>query len=154
MAFGEAEITKKEGSSGEKWDFKQKVFRWRDSKQNVLDGNLWKVLHLWYKLNIFSYKIKNMGSLGDKFVNFYQKLKTHLIFGQQSKNVGGLWMRSELKMGVLRTLQSIPSNMGVPPGSNYITILRGYCTPGQFLDCFCIFLKNYNTLVTSKICFL
>ena len=32
--------------------------------------------------------------------------------------------------------------------------LRGYCTPGQFLDCFCIFLKNYNTLVTSKICFL
>ena len=26
--------------------------------------------------------------------------------------------------------------------------------PGQFLDCFCIFLKNYNTLVTSKICFL
>ena len=34
------------------------------------------------------------------------------------------------------------------------TTLRGYCTPGQFLDCFCIFLKNYNTLVTSKICFL
>ena len=32
--------------------------------------------------------------------------------------------------------------------------LRGYCTPGQFLDCFNIFLKNYNTLVTSKICFL
>ena len=32
--------------------------------------------------------------------------------------------------------------------------LRGYCTPSQFLDCFCIFLKNYNTLVTSKICFL
>ena len=32
--------------------------------------------------------------------------------------------------------------------------LRGYCTPGQFLDCFCIFLINYNTLVTSKICFL
>ena len=32
--------------------------------------------------------------------------------------------------------------------------LRGYCTPGQFLGCFCIFLKNYNTLVTSKICFL
>ena len=23
--------------------------------------------------------------------------------------------------------------------------LRGYCTPGQFLECFCIFLKNYNT---------
>ena len=35
-----------------------------------------------------------------------------------------------------------------------IVHLRGYCTPGQFLDCFCIFLKNYNTLVTSKICFL
>ena len=30
--------------------------------------------------------------------------------------------------------------------------LRGYCTPGQFLDFFCIFLKNYNTLVTTKIC--
>ena len=35
-----------------------------------------------------------------------------------------------------------------------IIALRGYCTPGQFLDCFCIFLKNYNTLVTSKMCFL
>ena len=35
-----------------------------------------------------------------------------------------------------------------------IKTLRGYCTPGQFLDCFCIFLENYNTLVTSKICFL
>ena len=22
--------------------------------------------------------------------------------------------------------------------------LRGYCTTGQFFDCFCIFLKNYN----------
>ena len=33
-------------------------------------------------------------------------------------------------------------------------MLSGYCTPGQFLDCFCIFLKNYNTLITSKICFL
>ena len=31
---------------------------------------------------------------------------------------------------------------------------KGYCTPGQFLDFFCIFLKNYNTLVTSKMCFL
>ena len=35
-----------------------------------------------------------------------------------------------------------------------IHYLRGYCTPGQLWDCFCIFLKNYNTLVTSKICFL
>ena len=35
----------------------------------------------------------------------------------------------------------------------HLCSLRGYCTPGQFLDCFCIFLKNYNTLVTSKICF-
>ena len=33
-------------------------------------------------------------------------------------------------------------------------ILRGYCTPDQFFDCLCIFLKNYKTLVTSKICFL
>ena len=34
------------------------------------------------------------------------------------------------------------------------SLLRGYCTPCQFLNCFCIFLKNYSTLVTSKICFL
>ena len=33
-------------------------------------------------------------------------------------------------------------------------ILRGYCTPDQFCDCLCIFLKNYNTLVTSYIMFL
>ena len=33
--------------------------------------------------------------------------------------------------------------------------LRGNCTPDQFCDdCLCIFLINYNTLVTSKICFL
>ena len=32
--------------------------------------------------------------------------------------------------------------------------LRGYCTPDQFFDCLCIFLKNYNTLATSKVCFL
>ena len=32
--------------------------------------------------------------------------------------------------------------------------LRGYCTPDQFCDCLCIFLKNYNTLVTNKISFL
>ena len=32
--------------------------------------------------------------------------------------------------------------------------LRGYCTPDQFCDCLCIFLKKYNTLVTSKIRFL
>ena len=37
---------------------------------------------------------------------------------------------------------------------DHLDPLRGYCTPGQFLDCVCIFLKNYNTLVTSKICFL
>ena len=35
-----------------------------------------------------------------------------------------------------------------------VTSLRGYCTPDQFFDCLCIFLKNYNTLVASKICFL
>ena len=33
-------------------------------------------------------------------------------------------------------------------------ILRGYCTPDHFFDCLCIFPKNYDTLVTSKICFL
>ena len=37
---------------------------------------------------------------------------------------------------------------------SHADMLRGYCTPGQFLDCLCTFLKNYNTLVASKICFL
>ena len=32
--------------------------------------------------------------------------------------------------------------------------LRRYCTPDKFWDWLCIFLKNYNTLVTSKICLL
>ena len=32
--------------------------------------------------------------------------------------------------------------------------LWGHCIPDQFCDCLCIFLKNYNTFVTSKICFL
>ena len=45
---------------------------------------------------------------------------------------------------------------GLPFKINYAICecLRGYCTPGQFLDCLCIFLKNCNTLVASKICFL
>ena len=29
--------------------------------------------------------------------------------------------------------------------------LRGYCTPDHFVDCLCIFLKNYNAFVTIKI---
>ena len=33
-------------------------------------------------------------------------------------------------------------------------ILRGYCTPDQFCNCLCIFLKNYNTFVAGKICFI
>ena len=40
----------------------------------------------------------------------------------------------------------------------YITVmnrgdlrLRGYCTPDHFCDCLGIFLKKYNTLVTSKV---
>ena len=33
-------------------------------------------------------------------------------------------------------------------------LLRGYCTPDQFCDCLCSFLKNYNTSMTSNICFL
>ena len=44
-------------------------------------------------------------------------------------------------------------NLSMESGCDF-TGLRGYCTPGQFLDCFCIFLNNYNTLVRSKICFL
>ena len=38
--------------------------------------------------------------------------------------------------------------------ANYLLSVVDFCTPGQFLDCFCIFLKNCNTLITSKICFL
>ena len=34
------------------------------------------------------------------------------------------------------------------------TYIKGVLHPGQFLDCFYNFLKNYNTMVTSKICFL
>ena len=32
--------------------------------------------------------------------------------------------------------------------------VKGYCTPDQFCDCSCSFLKICNTLVTSKIYFL
>ena len=53
----------------------------------------------------------------------------------------GVW-REILEMGAKFCLFEIKS------------ALRGYCTPGQFLDCFFIFLKNYNTSVTNKICFL
>ena len=35
-----------------------------------------------------------------------------------------------------------------------IKSLKGYCTPDQFCGCLCIFLKSYNTLLTSKIYFL
>ena len=34
-----------------------------------------------------------------------------------------------------------------------MTVLSGNYTPDQFLDYLCIFLKNYNTLETSKKCF-
>ena len=33
-------------------------------------------------------------------------------------------------------------------------LLRGYCTPDQFFDCLCIFLKNYKTLFNKKDIFL
>ena len=46
-----------------------------------------------------------------------------------------------------------PQAKGIHHGGGF-SRLRGYCTPGHFLDCFCIFLKNYNKLVTSKMCFL
>ena len=47
-----------------------------------------------------------------------------------------------------------PYNYAYMWSSPQLTYLRGYCTTDQFCDCLCIFLKNYNTLVTSKICFL
>ena len=66
---------------------KKEVFWWQDSKQNV-DGNLWKELiffeQTWY---FFYQKIKNLGSLGDKFE----------IFDQNSKTMGSWWQSKILR---------------------------------------------------------
>ena len=37
---------------------------------------------------------------------------------------------------------------------NFFFYLRGYCTPDQFCNWNAFFSKNYNTLITSKMCFL
>ena len=60
-------------------------------------------------------------------------------------------IRTYRSLGIIR--QAHTMSMRTPQFVCFL-FLRGYCTPGLFLDCFCIFLKNYNTLVTSKICFL
>ena len=46
------------------------------------------------------------------------------------------------------------SILGLPLAHYVCYDLKGVLHPRSVLDCFCIFLKNYNTLVTSKICFL
>ena len=84
-----------------------------------LDGNLWKVSYFLNKLIIFSLKKKkNMGSLGNKFVNFDQKLnlKHNGSFGDRTKFLGVLGWGVSWKKGVLRILHSVSSNMGVPTG--------------------------------------
>ena len=35
-----------------------------------------------------------------------------------------------------------------------LVVIKGVLHPGQFLDYLCTFLKNYNTLVVSKVSFL
>ena len=57
--------------------------------------------------------------------------------------------------------QSLQSEKNIAPKKVKMSLfksevlrLRGYCTPDHFCDCLYIFLKNYNSLVTSKICFL
>ena len=54
----------------------------------------------------------------------------------------------------LETIQIIGNVNDIPIDfTRKIFNLRGYCTPDLFCDCLGIFLKNYNTLVTSKIYF-
>ena len=67
---------------------------------------------------------KTNGVIGWQICQFWSKTQSTLDLGWHSKNFGGRCVRSEMKEGVLKTLHSIPSNMGVlPPGSNYIIIL-------------------------------
>ena len=107
---------KKERSTGEKWDFTQKRVLSKNSKQNVF-ANLWKISYFLNKLVIFYQKIKSIESLCNNLVIFHLKLKTYVIFGRQKKRFRGEWVRSEQKRGVLRTPPSVPSNMGMSPGS-------------------------------------
>ena len=46
------------------------------------------------------------------------------------------------------TIWSLNQQMSTP----HKPFFKTYCTPDQFRDCLFIFLKNYNTLVTFKIC--
>ena len=63
----------------------------------------------------FDQKFQNMGSLGDTFLIFDQRLKKKYgAFGWHSIILRDLWVMSELKR-VLRAVHSVPSNMGVPP---------------------------------------
>ena len=88
-----------------------------------LDGNLWKVSYSFVQTYYFFIQNKTNGVLGWQICNFDQKLKTHWIFGWQSKNFGGRCVRSEMKEGVLKTLEHTFKYGSVPPGSNYIKIL-------------------------------
>ena len=59
---------------------------------------------------------------------------------------------SRIKPGIVHLLDVV--SVVMTHCNIFLALLRGYCTSDQFCDCLCIFLKNYNTLVTSKICFL
>ena len=58
--------------------------------------------------------MKNMGSLGVKFVNFDQKLKNTGSLGDRA-TLSGVFECVSWKGGVLRALHSIPLKMGIPP---------------------------------------
>ena len=90
----------------------------------------------------------------------YRKYRCILCYNCQLESIVNsklkFWGYSEKNMGFQLTPKKVllpVEPWGMRMQSEHTT-LRGYCTPSQFLDCFCIFLKNYNTLVTSKICFL
>ena len=61
---------------------------------------------------------------------------------------GCLWI---MYLEVTYHIEQKMLHLKMPISSSY---LRWYYTPDQCCYCLCIFLKNYNTLVTSKICFL
>ena len=69
--------------------------------------------------------------------------------------IGDYCGKIQLNSDKVRQSYIIKTKMKQSFFKNVISLmLRGYCTPDQFCDCLFIFPKNYNTLVTSKICFL
>ena len=70
---------------------------------------------------------------------------------------GQEWIENQIHIRLWPDWESNPGRIGERHGNNRCAnppAQGGYCTPDQFCDYLCIFLKNYNTLVRSKICFL